>query len=143
MQRRVVLGNGGKGMTGRLIAAFTIEGEPISKARARVTTHGTYTPQRTRDAEQAVRDCYTTQTATPNIFRYDPSARFELVADFYMGNRRVKDIDNCLKLIQDGLNKLAFKDDSQIVGLHATKTFVAKDEARTEVWLYLAEEVAA
>lgn len=124
-------------MTGRLISAFTIPGEPISKARARVTANGTFTPKRTRDAEQAVRDCYRTQTATPTIFADDPNAQYKLAVDLYMGNRRARDIDNMVKLVQDALNGVAFKDDSQIYELHSTKQYVDKTEARTEVWLYL------
>lgn len=36
--------------------AFTVEGLPIGKGRARVTSRGTYTPKKTRDWERRVRD---------------------------------------------------------------------------------------
>ena len=31
------------------MAVFTIHSAPVGKARVRVTTHGTYTPKKTRD----------------------------------------------------------------------------------------------
>lgn len=44
-------------MTGQdrtVIASFTVDGRPVPKGRPRVTQHGTYTPQRTRDYERRV-----------------------------------------------------------------------------------------
>ena len=37
------------------MAVFTIHAAPVGKARPRVTSHGTYTPKKTRDYEQLVR----------------------------------------------------------------------------------------
>lgn len=34
---------------------FTVDGEPVAKARPRVTRNGTYTPARTRNYEELVR----------------------------------------------------------------------------------------
>lgn len=124
-------------MEGRLIAFFTVPGEPVSKERARVTRNGSYTPKRTLEAEQTIRDCYRTQCGATSIYSLDATAEFGLTVDLYLGTRRRRDIDNMLKLVQDALNKIAYPDDSQIVWIAASKQFVPKAEARTEIRLEL------
>jgi Holliday junction resolvase RusA-like endonuclease len=53
-----------------------------------------------------------------------------------MGTKRVKDVDNMLKLVQDALNGRAFEDDSQIVRLVGVKVFTTPDLARSVVKVY-------
>jgi Holliday junction resolvase RusA-like endonuclease len=53
--------------------------------------------------------------------------------NFYNGNKRRRDIDNMAKLILDALNKEAFDDDYQVVGVNMYKYFTDKDRARTTV----------
>lgn len=118
-----------------LIDAFEVAGEPVSKARARVTSHGTFTPQKTRDAEAAVLRAWAKgkQSLLGNL----ATDTYELRCDFYLGNHRRRDLDNMTKLVLDALNGRAYIDDSQIVELTARKHFVPKAEARTEVRLWV------
>lgn len=51
---------------------------------------------------------------------------------------RVNDLDNCLKIVWDALNQIAFADDSQIAEAHAYKYY--SDKPRMELSLYTLEE---
>ena len=55
-----------------------------------------------------------------------------LSCEFYRSDSRRCDIDNLVKLVQDALNGVAYKDDSQIVGLMAAK-HLDKEMPRTVV----------
>lgn len=88
-----------------------------------------YTPAKTVLAEQSVLAAFT--GAFPDWVPVE--GHIELTTHFYRDSRRVVDADNLAKLVQDALNKKVFKDDSQIVDLHAHKWFTTKDRARTEV----------
>lgn len=122
-----------------LIAAFTVAGEPVSKARARFTGKGSkvraYTPAKVLTAEQAVAFAFTSAGG-----RYDPSTEttYMVEATFYNGTRQRRDVDNMMKLILDGLNKVAWVDDTQVMDIVGRKRFTTKAEARTEVRVYRA-----
>lgn len=107
--------------------SFTVRGEPRSKQRPRVTTRGTFTPKETLEAEKAIREAY--QLANGPFFEYGVIVEIE----FYNGNKRRRDIDNMAKLVLDGLNKVAFKDDWQVVELNLAKFYTTKERARTEI----------
>lgn len=109
-----------------------------TKARPRFTRQGrTYTPKETQQAEQAVAlawreaclkefgTVYTIPKGVPvyltvTFIRPLPKSRpkkVESEPDVYM-----PDIDNLVKLVLDGLSKgEAWADDSQVIGLVATK----------------------
>lgn len=112
--------------------SFTVEGEPVSKSRARVTRSGhAYTPKKTRDAEAVIAWEYRRATASPP----DPDGLYSVTALFVSKQRYRRDVDNMLKLVLDGLNKTAWEDDSQVVEVTARKRFAGGvgDAARTEV----------
>jgi len=44
-----------------------------------------------------------------------------LIAVFFFNDNRRRDIDNCMKVLQDSMNGVMWKDDSQIIILHAEK----------------------
>lgn len=111
------------------VVRFTVPGEPRSKQRARVTARGTFTPTETRQAEQRVRQAWALTRAEP--FPY----QVVVTIDFYNGNRRRRDLDNMAKLVLDALNKVAYADDYQVVGLNLRKIFTTRDRARTEICL--------
>jgi len=45
------------------------------------------------------------------------------------------DISNCVKLIEDALNELVWKDDSQICSLRAYKRYTEDDQPRAEIYI--------
>lgn len=98
---------------------FTVLGEPVSKARARVTARGTYTPKKTRDAEKAIAEAF--KQAAPKDWEPDSQHDFYVEAYFHNGNRRRRDLDNMMKLVMDALNKVCWKDDYQVVMMKASK----------------------
>lgn len=115
------------GVTPIRAVKFTVMGEPRSKQRPRVTQRGTFTPKETIEAEKRVRDGW----------RIAGESKFEhqVIVDlrFYNGNKRRRDIDNMAKLVLDALNKEAFDDDYQVVGVNMYKFFTDPDRARTEI----------
>jgi Holliday junction resolvase RusA-like endonuclease len=116
------------------IAQFTIMGEPVSKARARFTRGGgTYTPAKTRTAEEAV--AWHFRSAAPG-HQADAESTYGLFAIFFAGTRQRRDVDNMIKLVCDGLNKVAWADDVQVVEVSGRRGLDAKENARTEVWVY-------
>jgi len=92
-----------------------------------VTQRGTFTPKETIEAEKRVRDAW--RMAGEQKYEH------QVIVDlrFYNGNKRRRDIDNMAKLVLDALNKEAFDDDYQVVGVNMYKFFTDADKARTEV----------
>ena len=124
------------------IARFTIDGEPVSKARARFTQRGSktraYTPDKTLHAEQIVG--WKFRQAAPG-HKLDRKATYGVIALFFCGSRQRRDVDNMLKLILDGLNQVAWPDDEQVTEVSARKTLTLPENARTEVAVYGIGEV--
>lgn len=120
-----------------VIARFTVEGEPVSKSRARFTKRGsktrTYTPEKTLQAEQKVAWAFR-QAVTG--YQPDPDATYGVMGLFFAGTRQRRDVDNMLKLILDGLNKIAWVDDDQVVEVSGRKSLGDPEHARTEVVIY-------
>jgi Holliday junction resolvase RusA-like endonuclease len=111
---------------------FTVEGEPMVKARPRVTKAGhTYTPKATKDAELRVAEAYDGELFTGNV---------GVELHFFQGSRARKDIDNMIKLILDGLNGVAWPDDVQVSVCLARRVYVLKDAARTVVRIFNVSE---
>ena len=128
---------------------FTIPCAAVGKGRPRVTAHGTYTPQKTRDYEQLVRLCFQRSRRKPvtdrekalavtitAIFRVPEIGRAscrerdsekkkrELVGKPYT---KKPDADNLAKAILDALNGMAYPDDAQIVNLKVRKWYGETD----------------
>jgi crossover junction endodeoxyribonuclease RusA len=113
---------------------FTVEGNPIPKARARSGNGRHYTPATTRVYETKVK------LAARHLPCLEGPVRVQCT--FYRANAVPCDLDNLVKSILDGINGRAFKDDRQIVWLEAVKA-IDRDNPRTEVELETVEEVAA
>lgn len=114
-----------------------IDGEPQGKARPRFVkaTGHTYTPQKTKDYEKAVAWAY--KAAGGEMF--SGAVRLVIGAYFKIPKRGVQgllkplkkpDADNITKIILDGLNGIAYKDDKQVVSLTICKYY---GEPRVEV----------
>lgn len=116
---------------------FEILGKPTGKGRPRLGKYSTYTPQKTRDYEELVKLSF------KNKYKVEPSEkeiRMKITAVFEpprrlskkkraelienkVGYTKRSDIDNICKIILDALNKIAYKDDSQVVELEARKEY--------------------
>lgn len=118
-----------------VLARFTVDGEPVSKQRPRFAkgrNGHVYTPGGTTAAEKVVGWNF------KKVCKRVPSNTqgFGLYVGFFCGSGQRRDVDNMLKLVLDGLNGVAFADDSQVVEVSAKLTRWDPDP-RTEVVVYL------
>lgn len=110
---------------------FTVKGEPMVKARPRVTRTGhTYTPKTTVDAERRVREAF----EATGCDGFSNAVGVELA--FFQGTRARKDIDNMVKLVLDSLNAVAWTDDVQVSVVLARRVYTVKERARTVVRIF-------
>lgn len=121
-----------------IIATFVVPGDPASKARARFTKRGAknvaYTPQNVKVGEAKIAAAFL--EATGNVRGTDKEAAYGVACRFYSATRQRRDVDNMVKLVLDGLNKVAFPDDSQVTEIKAGKEYAGREAARTEVTVY-------
>lgn len=124
------------------IRCFTVPGVPVAKGRPRVTIRGgrprAYTPEKTEKYENLVRLAFREEfpdaepAAGPIILEF--RAYFPVPKSFSKKKKQLAlqgvlqkttkpDLDNIQKAIQDGLNGVAFADDSQIFRYVATKNY--------------------
>jgi len=117
---------------------FVIYGQPVAKGRPRLGKWGTYTPQKTVEYENLIKISYIEK------YKGEPVLEDQLKLDIYfyfqipksVSNKKRQamlegkimhdkrpDIDNCIKIITDALNGIAYKDDNQIVEVHAMKLY--------------------
>jgi Holliday junction resolvase RusA-like endonuclease len=116
-----------------VVAHMVIEGEPQSKARARMTRNGhVYTPRTTREAMEQIG--YQFRSENPG---WQPAAdgTFGVIALFYCATWQRRDVDNMLKLILDAFNRVVWADDSQVTEVSGRLVRGAAD-AGTEVVVY-------
>ena len=120
---------------------FTIPGDPVGKARPRATATGNfvrmYTPKKTTQYEELVRRCFAEAggkiSSGPvrlslSMYSQMPQSwsKKKLQELAYTGCEKKPDIDNVIKIIGDALNGVAYKDDSSIVSVTATKQWAAE-----------------
>lgn len=120
-----------------LVIDSTMLGDPVSKARARVTGQGgktwAYTPSKTKDAEEAWQ--WQLRAAYPSFTRGDPDYDYRLEVSFYTATWKRRDLDNMLKLVSDACNGMVYADDDQVTQVEAV--LVRGDPApRTELRVY-------
>jgi len=126
---------------------ITIPGKPLGKQRARTLKSGrSYTPDQTVSYETYVKMCYIEQGGQ-NLGGTD-FLRMEIAAFYPIPKSTSKnkvvlmeageirptvkpDLDNCIKIVADSLNGIAYKDDSQIVSVVADKYY--SDVPRLEI----------
>lgn len=94
-----------------------VVGSPVPKGRARVGKRGNvYTPQRTRDFQDRV------AWLAMKAMRRRPPLTCSLRVHVDVRYKRDADLDNFIKAALDGMNRIVFADDRQVVGLSAQKT---------------------
>lgn len=117
-----------------VLARFSIDGDPVSKQRPRFArSRGkVYTPGGTKTAEEKVGWAFRASPTTT----YDPAAgTFGVHLGFFCAGGQRRDLDNMIKLVLDGLNRIAWADDSQVTEASA-KLARFHSDPRTEVVIY-------
>lgn len=136
---------------------FTVPGEPVAKARPRATSnHHVYTPPKTVMYENRVMAAFT--AAYPDHHPTDKPVRIEIEAvhaipSSWTRKKRERawageimkisrpDLDNIEKAIMDGLNEVAWRDDSQVWDKHSVKRYEQYgEEPHVSVYIRYEEE---
>ena len=131
---------------------FTVDIEPIGKARPRFTKTGhAYTLQKTKDAEELIAAAY--RAAGGGCIPKGVPIGLEVTAYFpipksYSQKKRddamsrnilptkKPDADNILKLAADALNGVAYEDDAQVVRMEVCKEYTALDGGYMEITIF-------
>ena len=127
------------------MVTFKVDGVPVPKARARHVLHGTrlrtYTPEKTRTYETLIKDAArqamggSEPLETPvSLYLYirvpipasATKKRLQAIADGSEKPIKKPDASNILKSVEDGMNGVVYKDDSQIINIHVTKVYASE-----------------
>lgn len=133
---------------------FTVPGQPKGKARARTVRRGggksfSYTPEGTILYENLIKTCYL-QDAGHVLFNDGQPLAVDIIAFYEVPKSYSKkkkqemldgqlyptkkpDIDNIAKCVLDALNKLAYRDDTQVVRLHMEKHYAEIPRVEVEI----------
>ena len=107
--------------------SFTIPGRPVPKQRPRMGPNGhVYTPKNCREYEKKV------AATAYTVFRRPYAGPVALEVNFFLTSRP-GDLDNYVKAVSDGLNRIAYQDDRQVVELKAKLTVMKGISERAEV----------
>ena len=125
-----------------MMITFKVDGDPVGKQRARYAKRGnfvqTYTPDKTRNYEALIKEAATQAMGsneileTPvNLYLYIrapipkslPKKRLEACLNGSEKPIKKPDASNVLKSVEDAMNGVVYKDDSQIVNIHVTKVY--------------------
>jgi Holliday junction resolvase RusA-like endonuclease len=128
---------------------FTIYGHPVAKGRPRFSTRGkfpvAYTPEKTKNYEsdvgmmaKAAMGASEPLEGALEAFIYVtfpvPASYSKKRTEACLSNSekhtKKPDLDNVIKSVIDGMDKIVFENDSQITSIHSTKVYgeVAKVE---------------
>lgn len=122
---------------------FFVPGQPVGKGRPRVTIHGTYTPARTREAEQSVKAAALKALSAVDVCQDFPETVTSVKVRVFAKYRIPKswdnkskyearhgllvpgkpDLDNVVKLVMDALNSVLYPDDKAVEEITASKAF--------------------
>lgn len=123
---------------------FEVTGEIVGKARPRMNTYTgkAYTPTKTKNYEYLVKQSFLLKYQNAEVL--EGRASVSILALFQvpkstskknsekMLNKQISptkkpDIDNIAKIVLDALNKLAYKDDTQVVDLNIAKAYADRE----------------
>lgn len=129
---------------------FEVPGKITGKARPRVNTitGRAYTPSNTKDYEMLIKQYF--KVKYPHYETLEGRIKVEIIAYFAIPKATNKsqqkemiennisptkkpDIDNIIKIILDALNKMAFKDDSQITRLEIEKVYAEEEKIYVKI----------
>jgi Holliday junction resolvase RusA-like endonuclease len=116
---------------------LVISGPPIAKGRPRFAGRHVYTPQKTKDYEKRI----ASEALAMGVCQMDEPVFLTIRAYFPLSIAAAKrgdshhtkrpDLDNIIKIVCDALNGVAWRDDCQIVGVLAEKSY--SDFPRLEI----------
>ena len=125
-----------------MMITFKVDADPVGKQRARYAKRGnfvqTYTPDKTRNYEALIKEAAIQAMGsneileTPvNLYLYIrapipkslPKKRLEAYLNGSEKPIKKPDASNVLKSVEDAMNGVVYKDDSQIVNIHVTKVY--------------------
>jgi len=124
------------------MVTFKVDATPVPKARARYVRRGnhisTYTPDKTRNYESLIKQAAieamgsSEPLETPvTLYLYIrapipkslPKKRMEACLNGLEKPIKKPDASNVLKSVEDAMNGVVYKDDSQIVNIHVSKVY--------------------
>ena len=132
--------------------SFVVPGEPQGKLRARWSPHGTHTPQKTINYETYIKEMFAVSypdfiplegaltiklTAWLMIPKATSKKKTKLMIDRIIRPTKKPDFDNIVKTVCDALEKLAYKNDNQIVTGIIHKFY--SERPRLEIEIYGAQ----
>lgn len=124
------------------MVTFKVDATPIPKGRARYVRRGnhisTYTPEKTRTYEALIKEASIEAMGTSEPLETPVTLYLYIRVPIPKSHSKKKveaclngldqpikkpDASNILKSVEDGMNGIVYKDDSQIVNLHVTKVY--------------------
>ena len=123
---------------------FSVSGTPQPKSRPRFTKSGhAYTATKTKDYEKLIGQCAWVKMAHSKIKTTKSPVHFEMIAYFpipksWSERKRMQalagairpskpDLDNLIKAVLDGCNKIVYEDDQQVYSVWAKKVYETWD----------------
>ena len=136
-----------------MIYEFEMYGSIVGKARPRMNTRTgrAYTPTKTKLYEYALRQWFLREY--PNFKPIESRVKVAIIAYFEIPKSTSKkkeaemlngnisstkkpDADNIIKIVLDGMNKFAFKDDTQVTKLEIEKKYDVKPRIYVKIEEY-------
>jgi Holliday junction resolvase RusA-like endonuclease len=124
------------------MVTFKVDADPVGKQRARYAKRGnfvqTYTPDKTRNYESSIKEAAIEAMGTSEpletpvtLYLYIrapipkslPKKRIEACLNGLEKPIKKPDASNVLKSVEDAMNGVVYKDDSQIVNIHVSKVY--------------------
>lgn len=121
---------------------YLVEGNPVGKGRPKFARRGnfvsTYTPTKTRDYEDLIKDAAKQAMGSNELLETPVTVAIYITvpipasyskkrteACLSGSERPIKkpDIDNVAKCFLDAMNEIVYKDDTQVLTLHITKVY--------------------
>ena len=120
---------------GERIVKFSMLVKPTAKARPVFGKGKVFTPERTREYEETVREFAEAAMEGRPPVEFGVTVRCHFQFKSKNGGWRTSkpDLDNLIKAVTDGMNGIVYKDDSQIVAIGAGKANGDANEVEVEV----------
>ena len=124
------------------IVNYRVEGNPVGKGRPKFARRGnfvsTYTPTKTRDYEDLIKDAARKAMGSNELLETPVTVAIYItvpIPQSYSKKRteaclsgserpiKKPDIDNVAKCFLDAMNEIVYKDDTQVLNLHIKKVY--------------------